>query len=82
MVTDDVGAVPLVLLLHRAEKVPGVTVVVVVTAEQAALPTGCLKRDGRGRVGKHELMQKVRLRNIYCIKLDNIISDSIIDIML
>lgn len=41
-VADDVGTVPLVLLLDGRQHVLGVAVVVVVTAEEAALPAGSL----------------------------------------
>ena len=49
MVADYVGPVPLILLLHRAQEVLGVTVVVKVTAEKPSLSArGLQGRDGAG----------------------------------
>lgn len=41
-VADDVGAVPLILLFDRSQHIHGVAIVVIVTAEQPALPAGGL----------------------------------------
>lgn len=42
VISDDAGAVPLVFLLHRTDHVFWVPIVVVVTAEEAALPARSL----------------------------------------
>lgn len=49
-VAHDVGAVPLVLLLDGRQHVLGVVVVVVVTAEEPALPGGSLIQRGESMV--------------------------------
>lgn len=41
-VAYDVGTIPLILLLDRGQHILGVVVVVVVTAEEPALPAGSL----------------------------------------
>lgn len=46
MIADDAGPVPLVFLLHRTNRIPRVAIVVIVTAEEAALPARSLA-EGR-----------------------------------
>lgn len=54
-VAHNVGSVPLVLLFDGCQQKPGVTIVVIVTTEQSALPSG-------GLGNKSSKAQKVKLR--------------------
>ena len=50
-VTDDVGAVPFILLFDRCQNILGVVIVVIITAEQPALSAGCLKDKDKRKEG-------------------------------